>query len=190
MNDPGTRPRSVLLVALFGIAGLVVAVDQVTKQLAIHYLEDRPPIPVIGDLAGFAFYRNPGAAFGMGAGSTWVFALIAMVVLVGILFAGRKLGSRGWALGLGLLLGGLTGNLLDRLFRAPGAFHGAVVDFIDLYFFICNVADIAISAAAVVVVVLTFRGIGLDGRREGEDPAPGTDEQDPGPQAPAERETA
>lgn len=160
---PPTGRRGLLVGTLFAIAAAVIVLDQVTKQIAIATLEGRPSIPVIGELAGFTFHRNPGAAFGMGANSTWIFAVIAIIVLVGILFASRRLGSRAWSCGLGLLLGGLTGNLLDRLFRPPGFFHGAVVDFIDLSLFICNIADIAISAAAVVIVLTTLRGIGLDG---------------------------
>jgi signal peptidase II len=163
-----TSRRPVLIGILFAIAVVVIVVDQATKQIAIAVLEDRPSIPVLGELAGFTFYRNPGAAFGMGENTTWLFAVIAVVVLAGILIATRRLGSRIWAWGLGLLLGGLTGNLIDRLFRPPGFMHGAVVDFIDLSFFICNVADIAISAAAVLIVLATLRGIGLDGSRDGE----------------------
>lgn len=153
------------------IAAAVVAIDQFTKFLAITVLEGRPPVDVIGRLAGFTFYRNPGAAFGMGSNVTWVFALIAIGVLVAILVLSRKLGSLAWAVGLGLLLGGLFGNLVDRLFRQPGFFHGAVVDFIDLSFFICNVADIAISAAAVTLVLTSIRGIDLEGERPAPDAA-------------------
>lgn len=166
---PPTGRRGLLIGALFAIAVAVVVVDQVTKQIAIAVLEGRPSVPVVGELAGFTFYRNPGAAFGMGSNSTWIFAVIAIIVLVGILVASRRLGSRAWSWGLGLLLGGLSGNLIDRLFRPPGFFHGAVVDFIDLSLFICNVADIAISAAAVVIVVTTLRGIGLDGTRDSDE---------------------
>src|SRR5699024_10836949 len=84
------------------------------------------------------------AALGLGSSVTWVFPLIAIGVFIAILALSRKLASRTWAIGLGLLLGGLFGNLVDRLFRAPSFLHGAVVDFIDLSLFICNVADIAI----------------------------------------------
>lgn len=171
MNDPAPRakntrtkrPRFALLALLFGIAAFVLVLDQFTKFLAVTFLEGHPPIAVIGELAGFTFYRNPGAALGLGAGITWVFPLIAVCVFVGILLLARKLGSRAWAIGLGLLLGGLFGNLADRLFREPGFLHGAVVDFIDLSLFICNVADIAISAAAVTLVLVSLRGIDLDG---------------------------
>lgn len=166
MNDDTTetRPRRRrMLGMLFGIAGIVLIVDQFTKFLAVRFLEGQEPVAVIGTLAGFNFYRNPGAALGLGSGVTWIFPLIAIAVFVAIIMLSRKLGSVAWAIGLGLLLGGLFGNLVDRLFRQPGFLHGAVVDFIDLSFFICNVADIAISAAAVTLVVVSLKGIELDG---------------------------
>jgi signal peptidase II len=84
-----------------------------------------------------------------------------------------RLGSRGWAAALGLLLGGAVGNLVDRLAREPGFARGHVVDFIDYAgFFVGNVADIAVVTAAVLIALLSLRGIGLDGRRhtdEGQD---------------------
>lgn len=166
MNDVASRAkrsRSTMLAVLFGIAALVLVVDQLTKFLAVTLLEGHPPVPVLGSLAGFTFYRNPGAALGLGAGVTWVFPLIAIGVFVAIIVISRKLASRTWAIGLGLLLGGLFGNLVDRLFRQPGFLHGAVVDFIDLSLFICNVADIAITAAAVTLVIASLKGIELDG---------------------------
>ena len=157
-----------LRAVLYLVAAAVVVIDQVTKQIAVAVLEGEPRVPVLGDLAGFLFHRNDGAAFGMGSNATWVFTIIALVVFVAILWAGRRLGSRAWAWALGLLLGGLTGNLIDRLARPPEFFHGAVVDFIDLYFFVCNVADIAITGAAALLIIASFRGIGLDGRLESE----------------------
>lgn len=171
---PPTRPaRSRLIAVLTGIVLGTVVLDQVTKALAVLTLEGLPrtgpgpAVPVIGDLAGFTFHRNPGAAFGMGAGSTWIFSLFALVVLVVVIVLLRRLAHGGWALGLGLLLGGLLGNLIDRLVRPPGFLHGAVVDFIDLRVFICNVADIAITGAAITMIWLSIRGIGIDGSREG-----------------------
>lgn len=166
MNDDATETeprRRRMLGMLFGIAAIVLVVDQFTKFLAVRFLEGQEPVPVIGTLAGFDFYRNSGAALGLGSSMTWIFPLIAIAVFAAILFLSRKLGSVAWAIGLGLLLGGLFGNLVDRLFRQPGFLHGAVVDFIDLSLFICNVADIAISAAAVTLVVASLKGIELDG---------------------------
>lgn len=166
MNERASEAKPLrrrMLLMLFGIAAVVLLVDQITKFFAVRFLEGQPPVPVIGTLAGFDFYRNPGAALGMGSGITWIFPLIAIAVFIAIIVLARKLGSRAWAIGLGLLLGGLFGNLADRLFQPPGFLRGAVVDFIDLSLFICNVADIAISAAAVTLVVTSLRGIDLDG---------------------------
>lgn len=162
--DGGRALRAVLYV----VAATVILVDQVSKQIAVALLEGEPRVPVLGEWAGFLFHRNDGAAFGMGSGATWVFTVIALIVFVVILWAGRRLGSRAWAWALGLLLGGLTGNLIDRIARPPEFFHGAVVDFIDLYFFVCNVADIAITGAAALLIIASFRGVGLDGRLESE----------------------
>lgn len=155
-----TRRSARLLLA--GIAALAFALDQATKAIAVTALEGQPRIAVFGDLAGFVFLRNPGAAFGLGASSTWIFTAIAVAVFFAIVVAARRLSSPLWALGLGLLQGGLLGNLFDRLFRPPGVFHGAVVDFIDLYFFVCNVADIAITAAAVILMLAALNGTPLD----------------------------
>jgi len=83
-----------------------------------------------------------------------------------ILFTSRRLGSRGWALALGLLLGGSLGNLTDRLLRAPGPGLGEVVDFLQLPNFpIFNIGDSAIVTAACLIGLLAFRGIGVDGTR-------------------------
>src|SRR5699024_4250310 len=150
MNDPASRAkraRTAELGLLYAIAVIVLVIDQFTKFLAVALLEGRPPVPVIGDLAGFTFYRNPGAALGLWSSVTLVYPLIAIGVFIAILALSRNLASRTWAIGLGLLLGGLFGNLVDRLFRSPSFLHGAVVNFIDLSLFICNVADIAITAA-------------------------------------------
>ncbi|MCQ9367012.1 signal peptidase II [Brevibacterium sp. 91QC2O2] len=149
------RPR----IWLFAVALLVVLADQATKALAVAFLAGRPRVPVLGDLAGLTFLRNPGAALGLGSNTTWLFAVIAIIVFAAILISVRRLRSVTWGAGLGLLLGGLVGNLIDRLFRAPGVFHGAVVDFIDLYFFVCNVADIAITGAAVLIIIASLKGI-------------------------------
>jgi len=151
-----------LLVAL-----VVVVVDQLTKIWALRALTPGESVPVIGDLIRLTIIRNPGAAFSIGNQATWLLTLVAVVVLAVVLGSLRRLGHLGWALCLGLLLGGAVGNLVDRLVRAPGVGRGHVVDFIDYGgLFIGNVADIAIVAAALSVAVLAWKGIGLDGSRE------------------------
>ena len=79
----------------------------------------------------------------------------------------------GWAVAEGFLLAGVTGNLADRLFREPGPFHGHVVDFIQLpSFAIFNVADMFITAAAVLIVwFVAVAQIGPDGRSQRAQPA-------------------
>jgi signal peptidase II len=80
--------------------------------------------------------------------------------------AGR-LGSRGWAVALGLLLGGALGNVTDRMVRSPGPLRGHVVDFLQLpHWPVFNLADASICVAAVIVMVLSVRGIRVDGSRD------------------------
>ena len=94
-------------------------------------LTDEPPRSLVGSFLQLELIRNPGAAFSLGTGSTWVLTLIAVVVLVVIVRTSRRLGSTGWAWALGLLLGGALGNLTDRIVREPGLGQGHVVDFIN-----------------------------------------------------------
>jgi signal peptidase II len=102
----------------------------------------------------------------MGAGYTWIFSIVAVVVAVVILRTSRKLGSVWWAIALGGLLGGLLGNLTDRLTRPPGPGLGYVVDFIQLpNFAVFNVADMFITCSAVLMVILALRGVEISGQR-------------------------
>lgn len=163
---------------LAGVAVLAYLVDQVTKFVAVATLTGAASKEVIGSFLRLTLIRNPGAAFSLGTGSTWVLTLIAVLVLVVVIRTSRRIGSLGWAWALGLLLGGALGNLTDRLVREPGFGRGYVVDFIDYNnWFIGNVADIAIVSAAVLIGLLAISGVGVDGRRErrqadAPDPAP------------------
>jgi len=113
--------------------------------------------------------RNSGAAFSIGTSMTIVFTLIAVGVIFFILRTSRRLRSLPWAVTLGLLLGGATGNLTDRLLRSPGLFRGDVVDWIQLpHWPVFNVADSAIVCGGVLAVLLAARGIRLDGTRDGD----------------------
>src|SRR5699024_447435 len=128
MNDPASRAkraRTAELGLLYAIALIVLVIDQLTKVLAVALLEGRPPVPGLGALAGFTADRHPGAALGRGAGVTGQSPLIAIGVFVAILALSRKPAARAWAIGLGLLLGGLVGKPADRLFRATSFLHGA-----------------------------------------------------------------
>jgi signal peptidase II len=115
--------------------------------------------------------RNSGAAFSFAEGATIVFTAVAVAVVVVIARTARRLGSSSWALSLGLLLGGALGNLVDRVFRSPGPGRGAVVDFLDFRVWpVFNLADSAIVVGGLLAVLLSFRGLEIDGTRKG-DPA-------------------
>ena len=158
------RVRLLLAVALG-----VLALDVVTKLVAVRELSDREPIVTLGGALTLRLVRNPGAAFGMAQGLTIVFTLVAAVVVVVILRMATRLHSAWWALALGLVLGGATGNLLDRLFREPGPGRGHVVDFLELpYWPVFNLADSAIVVAAVLMVVLSARGVPHGHRASGD----------------------
>lgn len=159
-------PRARLFALLAATAAAVLVADQLAKWWALQTLTPGEPVAVFGSLITFDLIRNPGAAFSIGNGATWVLTLIACGVLVFIVVTARRIGSAAWAWALGLLLGGALGNLSDRIFREPGPGRGHVVDFIDYFgWFIGNLADIAIVGAAMVIAVLAMRGIGVDGRR-------------------------
>ena len=153
--------------ALLGtVAALVLALDVATKAWVVAELEGRRTLELLGGQLLIRVSRNPGAAFSFAEGATVVLTAIAVAVVVVILRVSRRLGSRGWALSLGLLLGGASGNLVDRLFRSPGPARGAVVDFLDFQVFpSCNVADSAITVGAALAVLLSIRGIEIDGSR-------------------------
>ncbi len=165
-RPPATRRRR--LFALLAVVAVVAyASDQLTKLVALDVLADGQSRPFIGDVIRFQLIGNPGAALSLGAGNTWIMTIIAVVVLVAIVYVSKDLGSRAWALALGLLLGSALGNLTDRFVRPPGGGQGHVVDFLDYHgLFIGNVADIWIVGAAGLIVVLAILGVGVDGRRE------------------------
>jgi len=148
--------------AAFAIAVFVILADQASKWWAEANLSDGQVIPVIGDVIRFVLVYNPGAAFSIGSDFTWVFAVLAAAAVVWIITLTWRVESRGWMIALGLLLGGATTHLGDRLFRDPGFARGHVVDFIGYgNLFVGNVADIAIFAGAIMLAILTVMGVHL-----------------------------
>jgi signal peptidase II len=157
---------------LVGVAVFVLAADIITKAIVVAHLRPDQPVHVLGNVFEFWLTRNPGAAFSVGTGETAVFTVIAFGVIVYIARTARKLYSAGWAIALGLLLGGAMGNLGDRIFRAPGLFRGDVVDWIGVvprYYPIFNLADSAIVCGGILTVILAMRGYHLDGTRSVDD---------------------
>jgi signal peptidase II len=164
-NTGRVSVRAIIL--LVAIAVVVLVIDQLAKWWVVANLPYRVPRDVVGNLLIFEYDRNPGAAFSIGTGSTWIFSIVGVAVLIFVIWYARRIRSMVWALVFGLVLGGLMGNLSDRLFRPPGFGVGEVVDFlrIPLLPAIFNLADSAIVAAMILFLILTILGVGLDGRR-------------------------
>ena len=163
-----TGGRRRLYAVLLDLAATVLLLDQASKVWALTSLTPGIPVDVVGSVIRLNLIRNPGAAFSLGDGFTWVLTLVSVAILVWVVVGARRVGNMPWAVALGLLLGGALGNLVDRFFREPGPGRGHVVDFISTPWLlpsIYNVADACIVVSMVLLVLLTLRGIGLDGRR-------------------------
>ncbi|MDO5098843.1 MAG: signal peptidase II [Corynebacterium sp.] len=131
----------------------VAVIDQATKITMLRLLSDGHIIYIIGDWFRFRLLFNPGAAFSIGSGSTWLFTCFQIAFLLGVIIYSRKVEDRWSALGLALIGGGALGNLIDRLFREPAFFLGHVVDFISVgNFAVFNVADSAITVGVVLFI--------------------------------------
>jgi signal peptidase II len=156
-------------VGLFGITAVSVwMLDQLTKSAAVAWLDDGTSVTLIPHVFWLTLTRNAGAAFSTGTGYTVALSLVALIVVVVVLRLATKLRDRGWALGLGLLLGGALGNVTDRILREPAPLRGHVVDFLHLtHWPVFNVADISLTFAAITIILRTWRGVALDGSREG-----------------------
>lgn len=172
---PATEPsqtaraahRSIWVPALLvAVAAVVATIDQLTKNWVVANLPPGEPVKVLGEALQWLFVRNPGAAFSMASGATWVFTILAAVVAGVIIWQIRRLRSVPWALFLGLLLGGVLGNLTDRLTRDPGFPEGHVIDFIYTPWMmpaIYNLADVAIVSAMCIFVLVTLLGLPITG---------------------------
>ena len=133
--------------------------DYVTKTWALSNFSSDPQ-PVIGTLLQFTLLKNSGAAFSLASGFTLIFSLLAVAVIATIVRYAARITSRGWLTCAGLLLGGVLGNLTDRIFREPGFFLGHVIDWIQIPNWpVFNIADIAISTAALLAFIQTMRSV-------------------------------
>jgi signal peptidase II len=167
--DPGRRARANRL--FIAVALAIIAADLVAKQLTVSILAHRDSVRLLGGAVYLLHVRNSGAAFSLGQGYTFIFPIVACVVVAWIIWMSRRVTSLSWAVALGLVLGGALGNLGDRIFRAPGPFVGHVVDMISVFadggqrFPVFNVADSALSVGVVLAVLLEFTGRRRDGSR-------------------------
>ena len=147
---------------LLGSAGVVVAVDQVTKYLVRSRLvlgETWAPIPAIGDWLRVVHWTNTGAAFGLFPSGGLIFTVVAIAVTGAILYYYPRIPAGHGLLRFALILqlSGALGNLADRLF------HATVTDFVAVgQFPVFNVADASISVGVALLVVSMW----LDERQE------------------------
>lgn len=159
-------PRRITLFAC--VAAAVLALDVISKVLVVAMLPPGKHERLLGGAIYLDVARNSGAAFSLGTGFTVILTLIAIAVVVVIVRTASRLHSRGWAVALGLILGGALGNLSDRIFRSPGVFRGYVVDWISLFgpdaahWPIFNLADSAIVCGAILAALLSICGVALD----------------------------
>lgn len=157
--------RSAGILALV-LAAVVFAIDQGTKYLVVTQMQLGERVTVIDGLLWWYSIRNSGAAFSMGENVTWAFTLVMIAAASVVLYLLRRTRALSWTLALGGLLGGICGNLFDRLFREPGFGSGHVVDFISVpNFAIFNIADSAICVCMAFIVLLNFKGLNLNGTR-------------------------
>ena len=155
------------------IAVAVVIVDQLTKHWAVSSLGTDREIDLFWTLRlNLAF--NNGMAFGQGQGFGPIIGVVATVVIVYLLVSLRNEASRISTVGMGLLIGGAAGNLIDRLLRGDGGFlRGAVVDFIDFQWFpIFNIADIAVNVGAALLILGSILSARSHRRDEANERAP------------------
>lgn len=166
---PGSRRRAVAVLAAAAV--LIVLADQVAKHVAVRTLDESRPVRLLGGAVYLTLTRNSGAAFSLGRDHTIVFPLVAAAVGCWIGWMSRRLRSVPWAVALGLVLGGALGNMVDRVFRAPGPLRGHVVDMVSLFdpagnvWPVFNVADSSLVVGVTLAVGLEITGRQRDGSR-------------------------
>ena len=140
--------------------------DYSTKFLAIHYLSDGQ-IKLFGNFLKLNLTFNSGAAFSLASSGTIFLSSFSLIMVAVIFYFGRKVKSLPWAVALGLVLGGIFGNLSDRIFRTPGGLQGEVVDWIQVPLWpVFNLADTAVVCAAILITILSAKNIDFYGSKK------------------------
>lgn len=150
------RARQIFII----VATLAFGADLATKNWAVAVLQYRDSIKVFGDLLQFSYATNKGAAFNLASGSTYILTALKLCVATYLIFYMTRVVSRRWALVLGLLFGGVAGNLWDRMARPPGKWAGEVIDWIQIpHWPVFNIADSCIVMAAIGIAILATTNI-------------------------------
>ena len=140
-------------------AFLVFLADYSTKYAAVKYLIEGP-FEIFGNLFKLQLVFNTGAAFSIATNATIFLSGFSMAVAAGILYFVTRVDSMKWALALGLVLGGIFGNLSDRIFREPYGLQGAVVDWISVLSWpTFNIADSAVVVGVLLIVNLIWKKV-------------------------------
>jgi len=168
---PARPPRRVVVFVV--VAVLAFLADLISKIVVVAELPiDRAdPVRILGGAIYLDQVRNSGAAFSLGTGFTVILTAVAVAVVAVIVRTASRMRSTGWAIALGLVLGGALGNLTDRIFRAPNFLRGHVVDWISVFgprgeqWPIFNLADSAIVCGAILAGLLSVFGIDFDGTK-------------------------
>lgn len=159
-----SRIRRLALALL--VAAVVITIDQATKAASVANLSETERIPLLGDLLGLQLAYNAGATLSIGANVTWLITLLGTAATVVLVIAATRTRTVSWAIGIGLILGGAVGNLIDRFFSPPSFANGRVTDFLAYgELFIGNLADVFLGIGAGVLVI----GMLVDRRRRSRD---------------------
>lgn len=167
---------------IIGVAVAALLLDIGAKVAVVRHFELGEEHAFLAPVLKLHYVTNSGAAFSTGAGMTVWISSFACIALVFVAFLSRKVRTPLWGVAMGLLLAGISGNLVDRLFRAPGPMRGEVVDFLELPNWpVFNTADIFINVAAGLIILQSLRGVPLSGTRpdDRDEPDESADPTDP-----------
>jgi signal peptidase II len=167
-----TRGKILLAVTSLALATIIVIVDQLIKNVIVAEFALYESRPFLGDVIRLTYVLNDSAAFSHGFGLTGLFTIISSAATIALIwFILTKSKTTGWSLIAAVMLGGVVGNLVDRLFRSPGAGLGKVVDYIQIPFNfpIFNLADIAIVSMASLAALLVLLGYDIGKPRKAKD---------------------
>jgi signal peptidase II len=165
------RGKAGRLALVYGIAALIVAVDQLTKLVVVRTLAGRPPLRLVGSFVDLRYTTNSGGAFSLFTGAPYFFAVMATLVTLVIMWSARRARGLPVLTALGLLLGGAMGNLADRLFRGDAPLRGEVVDFVRVGPWpVFNLADSCVVIGGLLLAFLLGRAEQAAGEDGDQDP--------------------